>query len=333
VGFDELLGNKRVRLILTGYLKNDIIPYSMIFSGPKAANLYSFAVAYAKGINCLSMKDDFCGQCTNCTEIDHESFLDLNVLEPDGQFYKKEQITFLVEDNYKRPLKGKRKINILKDAHKMNPNSANAFLKVLEEPAEQNVFLLLTDNLRVMLPTITSRCQIMKFSPLSKEEIKKYLIDKGYDEERARLLSYLGTSMEAALSADYDTFMKKREEVFNNLTSLLTQRGMESILLDLHNLSRSREKFLLYFKELVNMLELMLRDIIVLKIEEQSGLVINIDYKERMQKLCSYITTEKALFLIRRMELLMRDIHRNLNTKVLIQEFMNSYTTNEVYNV
>lgn len=336
VGFDELLGNQRIKHILTSYLKNDIIPYSMIFFGPRSANLLSFAVAFAKGINCLNNKDnrgDFCGKCTHCMEIEKEAFLDLNVLAPDGQQYKKEQITFLVEDNYRKPLKGERKINILTDAHKMNEYSANTFLKVLEEPAPLNVFILVTDNMNPMLPTIKSRCQVLKFSPLSKTEIKTYLVKKGYDEERARLISYLGSNMEKALEVNFNAFMKKRDNILAILNSLLTRQGIEAILLDLFNRSRSREKFLDYFSELINLLAMMLRDIVVLKIEENSSYVINIDYKEKLRQLSHTITIHKALALIRKMEYLLRDIQRNLNTKVLILEFIKSYTSQEVEDV
>lgn len=335
MGFDELHGNQRIRHILKSYLANDIIPYSMIFSGPKSANMLSFAIAFTKGINCLEMDDDFCGQCRHCTEIDGNLFLDANILYPDGQVYKKDQITFLVEDNYKKPLKGRRKVNILNDVHQMNVNSANAFLKVLEEPAPQNVFMLLTSNINVLLPTIKSRCQIIKFSPLSRSEIKSYLIEKkGCEPEKATLISYLGHgSMEGVLDLDFDAFMTKRGEIFEILNCLLTGRGSEEILLELYKRSRGREKFLEYFKELVNLLALMIRDIMILNIEPGNDYIINIDYRDKLTELGRSLDVEKALYLIRRMELLLRDIKRNLNTKVLIQEFIESYTNQEVNDV
>lgn len=329
MGFDRLYGNQRIRSILTSYLRNDIIPYSMIFSGPGSANMLGFAWAFAKGVNCLDLKEDGnpCGVCSHCTEIDKEIFIDLNVFAPDGQFYKKEQIVYLVEDNIKKPMKAKRKINILTNVHQMNPNSANAFLKVLEEPAPENVFILLTDNLSALLPTIKSRCQIMKFSPLSRAEIKSYLMEeKGFDQDRARLVSYLGQSnMESILHEDFHQMMERREKIFGVFNSLLRQERVEEVLLDLFKLSRSRDKFLDYFGKLVNLLSLMLRDIMILSIEESSDFVINIDYKEKLLRLREYITIDRVLYLIRKMEFLLRDIKRNLNTKVLIMEFIKSY--------
>jgi DNA polymerase-3 subunit delta' len=306
----------------------------MIFSGPRSANMLSFAVAFAKGVNCLNQlpNGDFCCQCSNCIEIDKEIFLDLKVLEPDGQFFKKEQIAFLIEDNFNKPVKGERKFNILVNANQMNVHSANAFLKVLEEPAPLNVFILITENLNVLLPTIQSRCQISKFSPLSRAEIKTYLMEKrNFDEDKARLISYLGQSnMDSVMDVDFDEFMKQRETVFSVLSALLMKQGIEEILLDLFKRSRSREKFLEYFEQLVNLISLMLRDIMVLHVEKDGSHVINVDYKEKLMQLSSYITIQQALYLIRKMEYILRDIKRNLNTKVLILEFLESYNRKEV---
>jgi hypothetical protein len=88
---------------------------------------------------------------------------------------------------------------------------------------------------------------------------------------------------------------------------------------------------------MVNLLSLMLRDILVLSIDPENRNIINVDYKENLMVLSKFITIDKTLFLIRKMEYLLRDIHRNLNTKVLILEFIRSYSgkagDNEAYDV
>jgi hypothetical protein len=161
-------------------------------------------------------------------------------------------------------------------------------------------------------------------------------MQKGDDEETAKLKSYLSqSSMESVLTADFDEFMKKRAGGLEMLTALLQNQGVDDILLALFKLSRSREKFLEYFREQVNLLSLMLRDIMVLLIDPSNQNIINVDYKENLMTLSRYITIDKTLFLIRKMEYLLRDIQRNLNTKVLILEFIKSYTNSstEAYDV
>lgn len=334
MGLDQLIGNSRIKHILYSYLKNDNIPYSLLFSGSAAANTLGFAVAFAKAIQCLDRDDDFCGACRHCEEIDKEIFPDLKIISPEGQFYKKEQIVFLKEDNFRRPMTGKKKIFIVRDAQKMNENSANAFLKVLEEPAESTMFILLTKNLNNLLPTIKSRCQILNFTLPTPEELKTFFLGKGIDESKAELLSYLGQSgIEDVVEGNYDDLMQKRQRSLDILIKLSTKTNVDEVLLDLNTRSRSREKFLEYFTEQVNLLSLLLRDIMLLHIEEESGYIINIDYKETLMNLRQQLPIAKVLYLIHRMELLFRDIQRNLNTKVLILEFIKSYTMKEVSHV
>lgn len=329
--FKDLFGNDRIKHILVSYLKCSLIPGSMIFSGSSATDLLAFALAFAKAVNCLDSETDFCGECLNCSEIERGIFLDLKILIPDGQQYKKEQITFLVEDNYKKSMKARKKINILTEAHKMNENSANAFLKVLEEPAEDNIFILLTTNLNGLLPTIKSRCQVLKFSPQSQAEIKKHLVEQGMEPGKAQLISALCQSnLDKVSMVDFDEFMEKRAKSLSDLKKLIKGVGVEDILLALYQKSNTREKFVEYFREQVNLLSLMLRDIMVLKIDSDNKNLINIDYRDDLMSLCEYIAIDKLFFLIGKMELLLRDIQRNLNTKVLILEFIKSYTTREV---
>lgn len=326
MGFNDLTGNSRVKIILTSYLKNEMLPLSMIFFGPSNANILDFAVSYSKAINCEKAKYDFCDSCKICNDISKEIYPDIKILYPEGQFYKKEQISFLIEDNYRHPLTGDKKVYILNESDRMNESSANAFLKVLEEPAESSIFILIAQNLSKLLPTIRSRCQVLNFYSPSKTEIRQSLSRLGYDDTRSELLASLSRSgSENILKEDYFSIMKKRENVFFLLESLIKKKKIEDVLLDLSDRSRSRAKFIEYFNEMLNLISVMLRDIMILKIDPNNDFLINIDYIEKLMDLSKYITIEKALFLIRRMEFILRDIKRNLNTKVLIIEFINSY--------
>lgn len=330
----DLFSNNRMKSILSSLLKNDIIPHSMIFSGPGSADILSFAKAFSKSLNCLSLEYDFCGRCENCVNIEKGTFPDVKILSPEGQYYRKAQITYIVEDNFRKPLTGKKKVYILKDSHKLSENSSNAFLKVLEEPAASNIFILLTNNLNGLLPTVKSRCQILNFQYPSKPEISKYLINKGYDKDMVNILSNLsGANIDNLLELDFNSFIQKRSNVFTVLNKLIRKIDIEDVLLDLYSKSGSREKFLDYFRELVNLISLFLRDIIILKLNKESKYILNIDYKEELMSLCEYITVNKLLFLIKKMEILLRDMKRNLNTRVLLLEFIRSYTTKEIEDV
>lgn len=326
MGFEDLIGNKKIKKILSSYIKNSRIPFSMIFYGPVSANLTNFALSFAKAVNCSEFDGDYCDRCENCNEISKGIFPDVNIIYPEGQFYKKDQIMYLIDDDCKRPMKSDKKIYIITDASRMNENSSNAFLKVLEEPSPSTIFILLTNNFSILLPTIKSRCQALKFSPPLKTELGEYFTRMGYDAEKKELLSSLSQFGNVEISeANYYNFLQNRTEKFLILEKLLKNNKVEDVLLHLFDLSRTRSKFIDYFVELINLISLYLRDIIILKLGSEKDLIINTDFIEKLGVLKDYITVERLMFLIRRMEFILRDVKRNLNSKVLIHEFISSY--------
>lgn len=323
----ELTGNARIKATLTGYLRNERVPSSLIFAGPDPYHQLLFAQNFAKALCCQQGgRLDACDRCRPCLAIDRGLFPDVQVLSPDGQFYRKGQLDELIATACQRPLQGEHRVFILREAQRLNESAANAFLKTLEEPMASNVFILLTTNLNLLLPTIQSRCQILKFLPLSNHEVKLELQRRGIDPEKARLMAFFNADTVEDLSGtDWGELEEKRRQMFCILDRLMRQSEVEDILLDLYDRSRSREAFIAYFREMVNLISVLLRDIMVLMVDSANGTLINSDYKEKLMELAALTHIDKVFFLIRKMEFLLRDIQRNLNARVLILEFINSY--------
>jgi len=324
--FSDIVGNNKIKEILKSYQARGRVPVSMIFSGPENAGLTEFSLGLAKALNCEKKNGDFCDSCDHCTDINKSIFPDVTFLFPDGQFYKKEQVSELISENYTRPMVSNRKVFILSEAHKMNESSSNSFLKVLEEPSESTIFILLTNNKSRLLPTIRSRCQIISFYSPARKEIYTHLTKMGYDHDKADLLSSISrSSIDNVLKEDFYTLQNKRAVYLEILEKLVRKNKIDEVLLSLHDQSRNRSKFIDSFVEMINLISLLLRDIMILKIELKKEFLINIDFSENLFELQKYITLEKTLYLIRRMEFVQRDIKRNLNSKILILEFINSY--------
>jgi len=322
----ELIGNTRVKATLASYLRNERVPSSLIFTGSDPFHQLRFALNFAKSLNCLAMTNDACDRCSHCLAIDRSIFPDVQVLAPEGQFYRKNQMDDLIETSSRRPLQAEKRVFILKDAQCLNDTAANSFLKTLEEPLPSNVFILLAANLTLILPTIQSRCQILKFLPLSKDEISLELKQSGVDPEKSRLLAFFNSGdLENAAEIDWQELEAKRSAMLSILDRLLRQSAVEDILLDLYDRSRSRDSFITYFREMVNLISVLLRDIMVLMVDGESTVLINSDYKEKLMELAALTNMDKVFYLIRKMEYLLRDIQRNLNARVLVLEFINSY--------
>jgi DNA polymerase-3 subunit delta' len=326
MGFEGLLGNLNMQAILRGYLEYKKIPSSMLFYGPPSARVLDFSTAFSKALNCLEKQNDFCDTCENCIEINKGIYPDLSVLFPDGQNYKKEQINAIIQDNIRKPIKSDYKIYIIQKAHKMQASSANALLKALEEPSESTIFILLSNNINGFLPTIKSRCQILSFKSLSVKELTGYFVNQGCRKDEAVIMANLSISERNQIfDLSFNKINKKRIEAINLLEEMILNRIEENVMLKLNDLSRNRKGFLKYLEETVNLISLLLRDIMVLKIDRLTEYLINLDFKERLKNIADQLSIEKIFYLIKKMEVILRDIERNLNSKTLIIEFIRSF--------
>jgi len=328
MGFEHIPGNQPVKKALNTYLNRQKIPSSMIFAGPEGAYQLEIALALAQTINCLESGRDPQRQCRNCRAIERRLFPDVRVMNPEGQFYKKSQLDELIGEAILMPVSAQKKMFILRDAHRMNENSANAFLKTLEEPTSSTIFILITSNLSMILPTIRSRCQVLNFYPLSHAELKEELIGRGVDPQKASLYAFYPRFVKQFHSVeDWQKLDERRDRVFTMLGSLFSGKDVEDVLLTFHDRSRNRESFLEYFTETVNLISVYLRDIMLLLIDRENRYIANFDYRQQMIDLLDNMNMDDLFFLIRKMEMLLRDVQRNLNVRVLIMEFIHSFTT------
>ena len=112
-----------------------------------------------------------------------------------------------------RPFEGKARVFLIEDADKLNDSSANALLKVLEEPPHTSHIILMTSRPAMLLPTILSRCQMVRFAPVTAEEIEDYLIkNKLASPSEARVRARVARgSLGRAIEQDFDEFCSQRK--------------------------------------------------------------------------------------------------------------------------
>ena len=124
------------------------------------------------------LNDGSCTDCNICSQIDNNTYVDLKIVEPDGNLIKKKQLTALQEEFRNKSLLGNKKIYIIREADKLNDSSANTILKFLEEPEDDIIAILVTTNRYKVIETILSRCQILSLQDnLGIAEISDNIID------------------------------------------------------------------------------------------------------------------------------------------------------------
>jgi DNA polymerase III delta prime subunit len=173
--------SKRNHQIINGIINNKKLVNSYIFYGQTGAFIPQAAKYLALGANCLDFSSNICGVCVNCKSIEKEAFPDLITVSSDKKITV-DQIRKIQESVKYGPSHGKYLVVIIKSAHNLTTEAANAFLKTLEEPPDNVCFILLTNNLLSLLPTIRSRCQQLDFPTVGKKDQEAYL-DYAFDDE------------------------------------------------------------------------------------------------------------------------------------------------------
>lgn len=147
---------------LTKAIKSGLLVHAYLLIGDKS-KMQEEALETAMAVNCLFPVDGFaCGECLSCRKIKHGNHPDVVIVEPRGATLKIDQIREVQRAISFKQFEGRYKVVILLDANKMTVEAANSLLKVLEEPPSGTLFILIAENGDNILPTVLSRCQIVK---------------------------------------------------------------------------------------------------------------------------------------------------------------------------
>ena len=175
MGFEELLGNERLRDNLAGSIARGRVSHFYLISGPAGSGKRTLARLLAAAILCKGHAKP-CGACGPCRKVMNGSHPDfITIDDPEKKTVPVELIRQARADIYIQPNEADRKIYLFPRAQDMGIPSQNALLKVLEEPPAYGVFILLTDNPEKLLPTVRSRCTELALHPLQESLLRQKL--------------------------------------------------------------------------------------------------------------------------------------------------------------
>ncbi len=200
--------------------------HAYLFSGPEGVGKRSTAAALAGLVNCEQPQGDLntldaCGRCSACLKLAAGQHPDLLVIEPEGRFIKIDQVRAVSAATRFRPYEGARRFVLVDKADALHEAAANALLKTLEEPRGDTMFALVTTSPHLLLETIRSRCQPLRFGHLTGDHVTRILTAQGVDETPARRASGLcGGSVTAALQVLDSPVYAAREDLIERLVSI-----------------------------------------------------------------------------------------------------------------
>ncbi|HNR31837.1 MAG TPA: DNA polymerase III subunit delta' [Candidatus Hydrogenedentes bacterium] len=181
MSFDKVLDQTVAVRLLRRLLRRGRVPHGLLFWGPDGVGKRLAAAEMAKAVNCTGGQgDDACDTCLPCRKTEQGNHPDVMYLVPvkRARIINVEAIDSVNEMASLRPYEGARRVFIFEDADRMNAPAQNHFLKTLEEPPGNALFLLVTASPRALLPTIRSRCQQVRFGALRPETVAALLLER-----------------------------------------------------------------------------------------------------------------------------------------------------------
>ena len=301
--FDKIIGHQQNKEFLARFLSREERPHALLFYGPEGIGKCLLAKEFARAFLCHGDPQGQrpCNRCESCRLLNfetgnfaHPDYLYFDPMTDEEQEKKKtkiisvNQIRNLIKQSAFGPTLSKHKICIINEADTMNQEAANSLLKLVEEPPDNWFFILVATSVSRLLPTILSRVIQVRFTPLTMEETKNVLLEKGIPEAEADLLAHLSDgSLGQALRFREERILDYRNLALKYMAEFPMQAPMtyllgEDYFSDLIPSSGGNEQL----QQFIAMTVSLLRDLLFVKtgLEEQ---VFNIDALPHLQKIAA----------------------------------------------
>ncbi len=241
---------------LINSVKNDKLSHAYLIETNGYPNALDLAVAFSKYLLCPNhySNNKNCKDCTQCIAIDKNEFIELKIIDPDGQWIKKTQLEDLQDEFSKKSVIGNKKVYIINQAEKLNVSSSNSLLKFLEEPEEGIIAILITENIYQMLSTIVSRCQVLSLKNkvdltnlTTLEKIAHYICNNKLDIE-----NYINDDNNKIKLDKVIEFIKYYED--NHLNTIIYMNKLwHDYIKEKNELYNAFTIMLLFYKDLLNL--------------------------------------------------------------------------------
>ena len=299
--------------------------HAYLFCGPPGLGRRTLALRLAQALNCTKTIAPGipCGVCRDCKQIEEMRHPDMNVIQAvdedgvskENGTLKVDQVRAVQHSLSLRPYQAKYRVALFLRFQEANDNAANALLKTLEEAPAHAILLLTADTPEQLLPTIISRCEVLRLRALPISAIESDLLERGVDEERARLLAHIsgGRPGYARRLVDDMTLLEKREERLNDLQTLLPAPRVEKFS---------------YAEKLAKDKEIMRQTIVIwlsywrdvmLRVAGAESPLINVDRNMEIEFLAGRLNLSTARRVVSDLESALEKMDKNVNSRLLAE--------------
>ena len=280
--FKDVVGHKDILKYISSAVENNRVSHAYILNGERGSGKKMLANLFAMTLLCETGDNEPCGKCHSCKQAESGNHPDIiRVTHEKPNSISVDDIRTQVNNTVDiKPYQGPYKVYIIPQADMMTPQAQNAILKTIEEPPSYAVFLLLTENAETLLPTINSRCVMLKMRNIKDTLIKKYLMENleipDYKADMCTAFAQ-GNMGRAIMLANSDHFNEIREEAVQ-LLKHINEMELNEIVAAVKNIS-------VYKLEITDYLDIIMiwyRDVLLYKATKEIDKVV---FKDQLQSI------------------------------------------------
>ncbi len=327
----HLLGHNWAVDMLRRHIASGEARHAYLFAGPGGLGRRSLALAFARALNCTNppAPGEFCGQCRDCKQIAAKQHPDLSIVEPTIKDPEKRnelipaqygeirisQIRDLQRLINLKPYQSRYRAIVCERFNQANAEASNAFLKTLEEPPSHVIVLLTADNPESLLPTIVSRCEVLRLRPLPIEQVQRELESRGTGNSQAELIAHIsgGRPGYAFRLAEDKSLLEFRTQRLDDLQKLLSSSRVHKFAYA-EKLAKEkdgmRQTFLVW--------ESFWRDVFLYASKADTPLS-NVDRTEEIASLAARLDLPAARGRVKETERALQQMERNVNARLLTE--------------
>jgi DNA polymerase III subunit delta' len=315
----DLTGHEWAVDMLKKHVIHGTTRHAYLFAGPPGLGRRTLALRFAQALNCKTPAQVGipCGTCRDCKQIEAMGHADLTVVqaETEGGIMKVDQIRDLRRTLTLKPYQSNYRVALFLRFQEANDNASNALLKTLEEAPSYAILILTADNPEQLLPTIVSRCEVLRLRPSSIEEVKKDLESRGVGSDRAGLIAHIsgGRPGYARRLVEDDALLDKREERLNDLLTLLSASRVEKFAYA-DKLSKDKESM----RQAILFWLSYWRDVMLRTAQVETSLV-NVDRNVEIEELAGQSNLSSARKVVGNLENALEQMEKNVNPRLLAE--------------
>ena len=318
-GFKDVVGHRDIIQYIQDAVGQNKVSHAYILNGQRGSGKKMLAKLFAMALQCESGKAEPCGMCRSCIQANHGN-------QPDIITVKHEKPASISVDDVReqingdimiKPYSSPYKVYIVPEADLMTPQAQNAILKTIEEPPEYAVIFLLTENADSLLPTIRSRCVMLKLRNIKDKLVKKYLIEQlqipDYQAELCAAFAQ-GNIGRATMLATSEHFNEIKEEAIQ-LMKYIDEMELHEIV----SAIKAINKYKLQIEDYLDIITIWYRDVLLYKATKDVGGLVFSDQLKFIKAKASKSSYEGIERILESIEKAKARLNANVNFDLLME--------------